>query len=179
MRIVVADLEMTDFKSDIGSLRVACFAELNSNGDIQKIETRDILDFNGEERGLERWIVKKIKQSDILIGHNIDGYDRTWMRGAAERADHHMLPKRFYIDTMQVAQYGLKGRLSSYSLENVGKFFKLSIEKDHPTIEDWRLCNDKIPRGVKRIRKRCVIDVQLNVLVWNKLKPYWFEWRGK
>src|SRR3990167_2638330 len=158
MKVFVEDLEMTDFKSDIGSLRVACFAELNVNGNIKKIYTKDILDFNNDERALARWIVKKIKEADILIGHNIVGYDRAWMRGAAERADHRMLPRRYYIDTMHVAQFGLKGRLSSYSLENVGQFFKLPISKDHPTIEDWRLCNDKIPKGVRRIRKRCILD---------------------
>jgi len=182
MRTYVFDLETTDLKGDFGRLRVASFVELNSDGSIGKVQTRDILDFKGNnqaqrERQLCKWIYDRFEEADILIGHNVKAFDKNFLNARFARYRLPMLPFREYIDTYHVARYGLKGVLQSASLENVGAFFGISIKKDKPSKEDWADCNAMIPSGVKRIRRRCEIDVKMNALVFNELKPYWHVWK--
>jgi hypothetical protein len=111
--------------------------------------------------------------------HNSKGFDRNFINGVLIRHKLPKLPKRMHIDTLVVAQYGMKGLLQSYSLENLADYFKLPIQKDHPSKHDWRQANDMEEKSIKRIRKRCISDVQITALLWEKLKPFWFEYKGE
>ena len=177
MKTFVFDCETSNLRSDIGSLRVACFAELNSEGEIFKILTRDVLEMHGE-KNLAQWIAHRIEEADILIGHNIDGFDKNFINGVLIRWNLPKLPKRYYIDTLMVARYGMKGLLQSCSLENLADYFRLSIQKDKPSKHSWRGANDMEPASLKKIRKRCISDVQVTALLWEKLKPFWLEYKG-
>ena len=177
MKTFVFDLETSNLRSDIGSLRVACFAELNSDGTIKDIQTRDVLEMHGE-KNLAEWISHRVEESAILIGHNADAFDKNFLNGVLIRWGLPKLPKRYYIDTLMVARYGMKGLLQSCSLENLADYFRLPIQKDHPSKHDWRGANDMESEPLSRIRKRCISDVKITVLLWDKLKPYWFDWRG-
>ena len=177
MKTCVFDIETSNLKSDIGSLRVACFAELNSEGEIYKILTRDILEMHGEAN-LAKWISHRIEEADILIGHNIKAFDKNFINGVLIRHNLPKLPKRFYIDTLMVARYDMKALIQSNSLENLADYLRLSIQKDKPSKHDWRGTNDIEPVSIKRIRKRCISDVQVNTLLWEKIKPFWLEAKG-
>lgn len=178
MRTFVWDLETTNLRADIGSLRVACFAELNADGSIKQLQTRDVLDLKGE-KNLAQWIVTRVKEADVLIGHNSDAFDKNFLNGVLIRWDLPKIPKRMHIDTLQIARHGMKGLLQSCSMENLADYFRLPIKKDKPSKHDWRGANNLEEESLKRIRHRCIEDVKVNVLLWNKLKPYYFEWRGK
>lgn len=177
MRCVVFDLETSNLRSDIGSLRVACFGELSANGTLKDLQTRDILEMHGE-KNLAEWIVNRIEEADILIGHNVDAFDKNFLNGVLIRWNLPKLPKRYYIDTLMVARYGMKGLLQSCSLENLADYFRLPIQKDHPSKHDWRGANDMEPEPLSRIRKRCISDVEITALLWAKLKPFWLDYKG-
>ncbi len=177
MRTFVWDIETSNLRADIGSLRVACFAELDSQGKIKEIHTRDIIEMHGE-KNLAEWIVNRIKESDILIGHNSDGFDKNFINGVLIRHNLPKLPKRIHIDTLQTARHGMKGLLQSCSLENLADYFRLPIKKDKPSKHDWRGANNMEPESLQRIRERCISDVKITVLLWDKLKPFFFDWRG-
>ena len=63
-------------------------------------------------------------------------------------------------------------------MDNLADYFKLPIQKDKPSKHSWRAANDMEEKGIKRIRQRCIEDVKVNVLLWDRLKQYWHEWRG-
>ena len=177
MKTFIFDVETTNLRADIGSLRVACFAELNSEGEIFKILTRDVLEMHGE-KNLAQWIAHRIEEADILIGHNVKAFDKNFINGVLIRHDLPKLPKRFYIDTLMVARYDMKALIQSNSLENLADYLRLTIQKDKPSKHSWRSANDMEELGMKKIRKRCISDVQVTALLWEKLKPFWLEARG-
>lgn len=162
---------------------MAAFLEVRADGSAGNVHVKDILDFKGNnqaqrERQLAKWIWGKMQEADILIGHNVKAFDRNFLNGRFARHELQIAPFRMYIDTMHIARYGLKGLLQSYSQENVSKFFQLKEVKFKPTKDDWADCNAMVPRGVKVIRKRCVMDVRQNNALFNKLKPYWHVWQN-
>lgn len=177
MKIFVWDIETSNLRADIGSLRVGCFALLNYGGEIKEIYTRDILEIHGE-KNLAKWIHSRFEEGDIFIGHNSKAFDRNFINGVLIRHKLPKIPKRMHIDTLEVARYGMKSLLQSLSMENLADYFKLPIQKDKPSKHDWRGSNDMEEESIKRIRKRCISDVHVNVLLWEHLKPYWFEWKA-
>lgn len=183
MRVYNFDLETTDLKGDFGRLRVACFGEVKADGSLGQIFTKDILDFRGNnqaqrERQLAKWIWEKMDESDILIGHNVKAFDRNFLNGRFARHELPIAPFRMYLDTYHIARFGLKGLLQSYSQESVAKFFGIKEIKFKPEKDDWADCNAMIPRGVRIIRKRCIMDVKQNNAIFNKLRPYWHVWQN-
>src|SRR3990167_9810077 len=124
MKTYVFDIESSNLRADIGSLRVACFALLNYGGEIKEFFTRDILEMHGE-KNLAKWIHSRFEDGDIFIGHNSDAWDKNFINGVLIRHKLSKLPKRIHIDTLQVARYGMKGLLQSLSMENLADYFKL------------------------------------------------------
>ena len=177
MKTFIFDVETTNLRADIGSLRVACFAELNSEGEIFKILTRDILEMHGE-KNLAEWITHRFEEGDIFIGHNSKAFDRNFINGVLIRHKLPKLPKKMHIDTLEVARYGMKGLLQSLSMDNLADYFRLPIQKDKPSKHSWRGSNNMEKPSIKRIRQRCIEDVKVNVLLWDKLKPFWHSWKS-
>src|SRR3990167_5025126 len=177
MKTYVWDLETSNLRSDIGSLRVASFGELNSDGDIKELMTRDVHDSHGE-KNLAEWISHRVIEADILIGHNSITFDKNFMNGVLIRHGLPKLPKRLHLDTMLIAQYGMKGLLQSISLENLADYFRLREGKDKVSKHTWRGANDMEIEPIKRLRKRCESDVRITALLWGKLKEHYYSWRG-
>src|SRR3990167_2947934 len=178
MRTYVFDLECTNLRSDICTLTVAVFGELDSDGQIKKILANDILSLKGE-RNLLKWVVTRITEADILMGHNSDAFDKNYLNGLLARYNMERLPKRIHLDTLQAARYGGKFLYQSLSMDNLADIFDLPIKKLKPSKHDWREGNLLDPRAIRILRKRCVEDVRVTALLWNKLKPYYYSWRGK
>lgn len=177
-RAVVWDIETTDFKADIGTLMVSSFLDLATGVP----NSRTVLDFTGtlaeRERKLAQWTAEQVGGSDVLIGHNIKAFDRNFLNGVCARHQLPIMPKRSYIDTMLIARYALKGKIGS-SMANLADVLGLPIPKDAPSKNDWREYIGGDPDAVARITERCELDVLVNAMLWERLAPYWYEWRGE
>lgn len=177
LKAAVWDLETTGLKSDIGTLLMGSFLDLNTGvTTTERIAAGAGSVFERERDVIER-IATRYMDYTILIGHNSKTFDRNFLGGVMARHGMPMLPRRYHIDTMQVARYGLKGLLQSISLENVADFFGVGV-KNKPSKHDWRGANLLDEGSLEQIRIRCESDVELNAAVWTKLIPYWVEWKG-
>lgn len=177
-KVLVWDLETSDFKSDIGSLGVAAFLDTATG----KVRVKNWNDFDGTaieiERQLAQWAADQYRDATGLIGHNSLGFDSGFLRGVLTRHGLPTLPKRLHFDTMLAARYGMKGRCG-VSMENLADFFGLPIVKDKPSKHDWRLYIAGDPDARERITVRCVEDVKVNALLWGRLREFYLGWRGQ
>ena len=177
--VYVWDLETTNLNTFMGRLTVASFFDLNT----ERMRTRTICDFPGtfqeQERALLLWVLDRVKEADVLIGHNTKAFDTHFIRGrlAAQQIDRE-LPKRHHIDTMLVARYGFKGRPQGNSLENLLDFFRCGTQKDHPSKYEWADSIIGDPEAIRRIAHRCEEDVRGTAQLWYKLRPYYHQWKG-
>lgn len=178
MRTYVFDLECTNLRSDIGTLTVAVFGELRSDGTIRKILANDIIEA-GSEKKLLKWVYNRISEADILIGHNSLSFDKNFLNGLLARYNMPRLPKRMHLDTMMAARYGGKFLYQSVSMENLCDVLGIPIKKDKPSKNDWREGNILNPKSIRRLRRRCVQDVRCTALLWGRLKEFQYSWRGQ
>ena len=181
VRAYVWDLETTNLNTFMGQLTVASFLDLSDG----TIETRTLFDFDGsgaeKEVQLLLWTVSKIEESDILIGHNTLGFDTGFLRGrlAIHGRSDVQLPRRQHWDTYQIARHGFKGKPQGYSLENLADFFRLPVQKDKPSKHDWAASIILDEDAILRIAERCEADVVVNALLWEALRPYHHQWKGR
>jgi len=177
-RAVVFDIETTDFKADIGTLMVSSFLDLQTGVP----NSRTVHDFSGSlaerERSLAVWTCKQIEEADVIIGHNVKAFDRNFLNGVCARNRLPLVPKRTYLDTMLIARYGLKGKIGA-SMANLADVLGLPIPKDAPSKNDWRLYIGGDPAAVERITQRCELDVIVNALLWDRVKMYYYAWKGE
>jgi len=176
-RVGVWDLEVSHLRSDLGTLIVSAFLDYHTG----EIECKTILDFGGgedAEKLLLEWTVEQYHSYDILIGQNSKAFDKNFLNGVLARYSLPFLRARFHIDTYEVARYGMKGLLSSSSLDGLAQFFGVDEQKDKPNKSDWRRAFALDEKSVKRIAERCISDVRVTALIFDKLKPYWHKWKG-
>ena len=179
----VWDIETTDFKADIGSLMVSSFLDLETG----LTNSRTIHSFSGtfkeRERKLAEWTLGKIEDADTLIGHNIKAFDRNFLSGVCARQRLPQPARRDYLDTMLIARYGVKGKIGA-SMANLADVLDITdhhgnpVAKDKPSKNDWREYIAGDPAAVERITDRCEADVYVNALIWERLRPYYYEWKG-
>jgi len=175
----VWDLETTDLSTFFGKLIVAAFLDVNTG----EVKHRNIYDFKGsvKEREIQLldWTLDRIEEADILIGHNTLAFDLSFLRGRL--AIHHLprkIAKRQHWDTLQIAKFGFKGRPQGYSLENLLDFFQVG-RKDKPSKHDWAASVILDEEAISRITERCIADCEGNNAVWNCLRPYFHDYKGK
>jgi hypothetical protein len=176
-RALVWDLECTNLKSDLGLLLCAAFLDLGDGS----VVSRTIDDFGpreGGEHGLVLWVKSMVEAGDALIGHNATGFDKNFVNGVLARYDETPLPRRYHIDTYQVARHGWTGLPSSYSLRNLTNFFHLAELKESLDKDEWR-CALADPEAMRALRLHCEADVRTCALLWQRLKPAFFSWRGR
>ena len=176
----VWDLETTDLNTFMGRTIVASFLDLDTG----EIETRTLPEYKKSveesEKALLRWVIDRMEEADVLIGHNTLGFDVPFVRGRAAALNlGRTPPKRTHIDTMLVARYGFKGRPQGASMENLADFFKLDTQKYKPSKHDWAASRHLDHAAIAEIAQRCEEDVRCNAELWYKLRPYYHDWRGK
>ena len=173
----VWDLETTGLNTFMGQIIVASFLDMATG----ETETRTIFDYDGDEVELLYWIVEKLTEADILVGHNILGYDLGMVRGrlAIHGLSDVVLPKRQIWDTYMIARYGFKGKPQGYSLENLLDFFRLPVAKDKPSKHDWAGSIILDEESIARIAERCEADVLGNAYLMTALMPYLHQWKGR
>jgi uncharacterized protein YprB with RNaseH-like and TPR domain len=174
LRVAVWDIECTDLRSDLGILLCAAFLNLPGAG----IEMRTLDDFDRDEHKLVLWVRDQIEARDILIGHNSTAFDLCFINGVLTRYHEDPVKPRFHIDTYQIARNGGKWRASSNSLRNLAEFFGLEVQKDHMTKHQWRMAVvDK--QAMADLKNHCITDVQVTALLWERIKPFFYRWRGR
>ena len=173
----VWDLETTGLNTFMGQIIVASFLDMADGETV----TRTIFDFDGDEIQLLEWILEKLTEADILVGHNILGYDLGMVRGrlAIHGLTDIVLPKRQIWDTYMIARYGFKGKPQGYSLENLLDFFRLPVAKDKPSKHDWAGSIVLDEKSIARIAERCEFDVLGNAYLMTALMPYLHAWKGR
>lgn len=173
LRIYVWDLETTDFKSDIGTIRVASFLNINNH----TFMTRTHQDFESETEFV-KWILERMEEADVLIGHNSVSFDKPFVTGVAGRLGLAKPAKRIHWDTYLIARYGWKGNIS-YSLENLADHLGLPLAKYRPPKSEWREMIIDKHAELDAIVERCESDVKITAMVFDRLRPYLFEWKGQ
>lgn len=175
MRTVIWDLECSNLRSDIGTLLVASFADLDAEGRVVRMRTQDINSAGGE-KNLVKFVHDQVSGADILIGHNSVAFDRNYVNGVLTRHKMKRLPTRWHLDTMHIA----KGKLlwQSVSLENLADVLGVG-KKDKPSKNDWREANILDEAALKRLRTRCEADVRVTGAVFVALKDLWHERYGR
>lgn len=172
--IKVWDLETTDFKPDIGSIRIASFYDMATG----QMRTRTHLDFD-TEAGLVEWIVGEYEDADVLIGHNSVAFDKIFLTGVYGRTHPgEELAKRIHWDTYLIARYGWKGG-TRYSLENLADHFGLPMQKDKPSKHDWRGMIAMDAASTARLVERCESDVLVTAMLFDRLRPFLARWKGQ
>lgn len=182
MKTYVVDLETTDLKADIGTLIVACFGELNSEGKIVKMHSRTIGDMAGKtvaqrELNLVLWTIEKWEEADVIIGQNHKAFDQKFLQGVMLRhgINNGILAPRILIDTYQTGKGSFDMSMSMANLVDI-----LGIgSKDAPEKSQWREANHGDPKAMERIKQRCISDVRMTAEIWNKLKPTYMRKYGK
>lgn len=174
------DIETSDLRADIGGLMVASFAELDSNGKVATMRTKN-LDTIGRgtiierEKLLAKWTKEQWEYADIVIGQNHIGFDRHFIDGVLFRHKIPLLEKRILIDTYQTA----KGQFAmSASMKNMVDIMGIGV-KDAPSKDDWRNANHGDSKALARITKRCEEDVRLTAEMWDRLKPIYMRNKGR
>jgi DNA polymerase III alpha subunit (gram-positive type) len=182
IKTVVVDLETTNLRSDIGTLIVACFGEMDTDGNVTTLETRDILDIGKgsvaqRERKLVLWAIEQWSNADIIIGQNHKAFDQKFLQGVMLRHGimDGILPKRILIDTYQTGKgsFGM-----GMSMGNVVDVLGIG-KKDAPEKGDWREANTGDPEALARIRTRCESDVVMTGEMWRRLKPTYMVKYGR
>lgn len=176
----VWDLETTNLNTFMGQLIAASFLDLATG----LLDTANINDFGGtnneKEVALLMWVLDKMEEADILIGHNTIGFDMGFLRGRlAIHGVHIQLPRRQHWDTYQIARHGFKGRPQGYSLENLADFFRLPVSKDKPSKHEWAASIILDEDAIDRITERCEADVIVNAYLWEALRPFHHQWKGR
>jgi len=174
------DYETSDLRSDIGSLLVACYGVLDDNDNIRELRTKTIQtvgrgSVEQRERRLALWAREQWANADIIIGQNHLAFDRHFLDGVLFRYGEELVPKRILIDTFQTA----KGKFAmGSSMANMLDVWQLG-SKDAPNKEDWRKANHGDKEALERITARCESDVAATAALWRKLKPVYFEHKGR
>ena len=180
MRCVIMDIETSDLRADIGGLLVACFGEVDSNGNIVDLRTQTVQTIGKgsvaeREKKLVQWTKDQWEYADIVIGQNHIGFDRHFIDGVLFRYRMPLLQNRILIDTYQVA----KGKFAmSASMRNMVDIMHLGV-KDAPSKDDWREANHGDKEALKRITERCESDVRMTNDMWNRLKPVYMMKHGR
>jgi len=177
-RTLVYDIECTNLRTDLGLLLCVAFYDMADGS----IEAKTIDDFGPSrkvgEKELVKWAAEKVASADCLIGFNSDAFDKHYLDGVSARHGLPRLPKRIHIDLYQSARYGWGGLPSSYSLRNLTEFFHLERKKTSLDKTDWREALAD-PAAMVALRIHCEEDVDRTALLWQAMKGYYFDWRGK
>ncbi len=113
---------------------------------------------------------KLINEADIIVAHNLDGFD---LKRANTRFLKHNLPHPDYyrkIDTLKVVRQNFK--ISSNKLDYVCKFLGLDTKINTGGFELWKKCYDGDKEALSKMNEYCNNDVKILENVYLELRPY-------
>lgn len=111
----------------------------------------------GRRAGLE-WIRGVIEDADVLVGHNLSGFDIGTINGELMLQNLPLLPEREVIDTLND---GPRGVFQQRSLANRLSRLDDTVEKPHVDPVVWEAAfNEFEPEALREVYTRAVTDVQ-------------------
>lgn len=172
-RSAVFDIETTNFNTGGIQNYLLCTSILPlATNEVETLRIR--FSDKGDDRRLLRKVVEALEEFDILIGHNIIGFDFNWL---LSRLMYHNLPsfdKQFwYYDTYYAAKrIALRTRKS---LEFLIDFFRVEGEKTRVLPVRWQMCTSRKKNefytGMREVVYHCEKDVLANRQIFNALYP--------
>lgn len=113
---------------------------------------------------------KEISKADIVVGHNIDGFDDK--RANTDFIKHGFPPPPPHktVDTLKVARS--KFQFNSNKLNDLGAFLKVGQKVKHSGFELWRQCMAGNPTAWRLMKKYNAGDVDLLERVYLKERPW-------
>jgi hypothetical protein len=113
---------------------------------------------------------KLISRADIVVGHNVDGFDDK--RANTDFIKHNLPPPPPHktIDTLKVARG--KFQFNSNKLGDLGKFLGLGSKVEHWGFELWRRCMAGDPQAWSLMKRYNRGDVDLLEAVYLRERPW-------
>ena len=115
-------------------------------------------------------MAKEINKADLLVGHNIDGFDMKWLRGRVIQAGLPPLKPVKTLDTLKMARK--LGYFNSNRLDYLGEYFGLGRKLDTGGFQLWKDVLAGKKSALNTMTKYCVQDVDLLEKVLNYLEPH-------
>lgn len=121
------------------------------------------------DKRLIKELAQLIRQADVLVGHNINGFDLPKLNG---RLMHYQLeplgPVRT-IDTLALSKRNFM--LAYHKLDYLAQFLGIG-NKIRTDFQLWRDCVDGSPKALKEMQRYNIQDVKLTEQVFEAMKPY-------
>lgn len=189
LRACVFDIETMNFsaEADVDAMICASFLPL----DTEEVYTLSISHEDAisdvRDEHLVHAVIEELRHYDILIGHNIAGYDLNWLTTRMLYYDIPFPRSVFYYDTYSASKrMGIKTRKS---LGNLGAFFGIDQEKTLIYRTNWARVLSPDPQkhaeAMAEILYHCEEDVKMNRKLFNILwatdnrirnLPYYDRW---
>ena len=174
-----------DIETGLGSLndasgegvRLYCCSFMPVNSDSNQKPYTLSIGYNAEnDKDLVKAVIDELYKYDVLIGHNIAGFDMRWLM--ARQAYLGLPPFRkqwFYYDTFVAAQRtGLA--MVSKSLKGIGQFFHMPELKTSVDGITWQMVREgnreQYEFAIANIIRHCEHDIMLNRKILPLVKAY-------
>lgn len=142
----------------------------------KKTNVLSLPDFPGYKRdrdnnkALVSELHKVISKANIIVGHNIDGFDDRRANTDFIKHGHTPPPPHKTVDTLKVARS--KFNFNSNKLNDLGAFLKLGQKVKHSGFELWKGCMNGDAKAWALMRKYNKGDVNLLERVYLKVRPW-------
>lgn len=180
MKSAVFDIEATDLAGiGAGSLLLVCVKPVGKP--VKTFRLDDLKCRPGREKKLVDAVFAELSQYDLLIGHNIDRYDWSFLRTRAYALGAKVPNPPLGYDTLQAfKRTGIRTRLNSFGKPSAGlamvcDFFGFEQEKTAIYPREWWEAiwgNQKERRrAMDEIEAHCRKDVAMNEKIYQALLP--------
>jgi hypothetical protein len=115
-------------------------------------------------------IWKLINESDILIGHNILGYDEKKLNTRFLFYNLPPIKKHFSIDTLQVSRNNFS--FSSNKMKFINKFLDIRQKKDNEGIDLWIKCMNGDSKALEDMQTYNIGDIYSSESLYYRLRPF-------
>lgn len=110
-----------------------------------------------------------IREADLLVGHNINGFDLPKLNGRLMKYKLEPLGPVRTIDTLQLSKRNFM--LAYHKLDYLAQFLGIG-SKIRTDFQLWRECVAGDPVALKEMQRYNVMDVLLTEKVFEAMKPY-------
>lgn len=169
-KVVVYDIETTNFKANIGHL--LSWAVYWDDGTIEHdlIKRREIFGKNLDKRIIKS-LMKCLRKADIIVGYNSTNFDNKFLR---TRCIEHDIPFFTYGQVRhQDVYYMAKSKLATHrkSLKAVSEFLGVA-GKTNVNIEVWARAMRGDKEALQEVLEHNIADVEVTWKVYQKLLVY-------
>ncbi len=120
-------------------------------------------------RGLIKQIHKLYTEADIIVGHNIDGFDDK-MSNTGMAVNDLVPPPHKTVDTLRIARD--KFSFPGNRLDDLGEFLGLGRKVKHEGFPLWEKCMEGDLTAWKRMVRYNIGDVSLLKKIYFKFRPF-------